>query len=54
MYIDFNLESFLRKVQDLNDQAKKKIEVNAYKEALMLLNEGEKILEYAAGSGKTI
>lgn len=41
-------------MKSINNQAKKKIDVGAYKEALILLSEGEKILEYAAGSGKTI
>lgn len=41
-------------MKSINNQAKRKIDVGAYKEALILLSEGEKILEYAAGSGKTI
>lgn len=49
-----NSDHFVQKVKTINNQAKKKIDIGAFKEALILLNEGEKILEYAAGSGKTI
>lgn len=52
--LPFNSEHFINKVKTINNQAKRKIDVGAYKEALILLAEGEKILEYAAGSGKTI
>lgn len=42
------------RVRSINNQARRKLEVGAFKEAVGLLGEGEKILEYAAGSGKTI
>jgi hypothetical protein len=54
MYPFAHAENFVNKVRSINNQAKKKIDLGEFKEALILLSEGEKILEYAAGSGKTI
>jgi hypothetical protein len=39
-----NLGNFVNKVKNINNQAKRKIDVGAFKEALILLSEGEKIL----------
>ena len=44
MYISTDLEHFINKVISLNRQAIKQIDLGAYKEALGLLSEGEKIL----------
>lgn len=39
---------------ELTNNSKESIQVGRIKEALVYLNEGEKILEYAASCGKTI
>lgn len=44
MYLSEYLEHFLQKVVSLNRQAKKQIDLGAFKEALSLLAEAEKIL----------
>jgi hypothetical protein len=44
MYFEGNLENFISKVISINRQAKKQMDLGAYKEALGLLAEGEKIL----------
>lgn len=48
------LEEFLERVVELSSNAKESINIERAKEALVYLNEAEKILEYAASCGKTI
>lgn len=54
MYSISHSESFVNKIKSINRMATKQIDLGAFREALTLLTEGEKILEYAAGSGKPI
>jgi hypothetical protein len=42
------------KLKELNKEGIKSVEQEAFKEALVYLQEAEKILEYAASCGKTI
>jgi hypothetical protein len=44
----------LERVIELNNTARDSINIERAKEALIYLNEAEKILEYAASCGKTI
>ena len=47
-------EALLKRVQHINHEAVVSLESHQYQQALLQLGNAEKLLEYAAGSGKAI